>query len=111
MLSRLHRRAEALDSACLRALGHPKDPAVRQELLSALEWEESLAPLHARSAIRETFQAVVDHSIELAHHLRHGADAGPEGAPPPLSRIESLRASLSRLTHTLATRHEKPPKD
>ena len=38
MLSRLHRKAEALDSACLRALGHPHDHAVRQELLSALEW-------------------------------------------------------------------------
>lgn len=111
MLSRLHRRAEALDSACLRALGHPNDPAIRQELLSALEWEDSCNPTHARSAIRETFQSVVDHSVELAHHLRHGSDAPNDAAAPVVPRIEKLRASLARLTHILATRHETPPRD
>lgn len=110
MLSRLHRRAEALDSACLRALGHPNDPAIRQELLSALEWEETCDPAHARSVIRETFRSVVDHSMELAHHLRHGPEEAPGALHPVVPRIEKLRASLARLTHALATRHETPPK-
>ena len=108
MLSRLHRRAEALDSACLRALGHPDDPAIRQELLSALEWEDACNPAHARSVIRATFQSVVDHSADLAHHLR---TAPADGAAPVVSRIEKLRASLAHLTHILAHRHETPPKD
>jgi len=108
LLSRLHRRVEALDSACLRALGHPHDHAVRQELLSALEWEDSCDPAHARSAIRDTFKSVVEHSKELAHHL-HPAAADP--AAPVVPRIEKLRASLARMAHVLAARHETPPKD
>jgi hypothetical protein len=110
LLSRLHRRAEALDSACLRALGHPHDSAIRQELLAALEWEESCEPSHARTVIRQTFKSVVDHSVELAHMLRHGNDAPVDADHPVVPRIEKLRASLARLTHTLATRHETPPK-
>lgn len=111
MLSRLHRRVEALDSACLRALGHPHDPAIRQELLSALEWEDSCNPTHARSVIRDTFQSVVDHSRDLAHHLRPGAAAASDPAAPVVPRIEKLRASLARMAHVLATRHESPPRD
>ena len=80
MLSRLHRRVEALDSACLRALGHPHDHALRNELLSALEWEDSCDPHHARSIIRDTFKSVVDHSMDLAHHLRPGAPAAADPA-------------------------------
>lgn len=109
MLSRLHRRVEALDSACLRALGHPHDPAVRDELLSALEWEDSCDPQHARSIIRETFKSVVDHSMDLAHHLRPGAEAAADPVAPVVPRIEKLRASLAKLAHVLATRHETPP--
>ena len=109
MLSRLHRRAEALDSACLRALGHPNDPGIRQELLSALEWEDACDPEHARSVIRDTFRSVVDHSMDLAHHLRHGPEAAPDADHPVVPRIEKLRASLARLTHVLATRHDETP--
>ena len=111
MLSRLHRRVEALDSACLRALGHPHDHGIRQELLSALEWEDSCDPAHARSVIRETFKSVVDHSKDLAHHLAAGAEAAPDPAAPVVPRIEKLRASLARMAHVLASRHETPPKD
>ena len=39
-------RAEALDDACLRAWGHPNDRAIRQELLSALERDDSVHPDH-----------------------------------------------------------------
>lgn len=98
-----------MDSACLRALGHPHDPAVREELLSALEWEDSCDPQHARSIIRETFKSVVDHSMDLAHHLRPGAEAAADPAAPVVPRIEKLRASLAKLAHALATRHETPP--
>ena len=112
MLSRLHRRVEALDSACLRALGHPHDPAVRDELLSALEWEDSCDPAHAHSIIRDTFKTVLDHSMDLAHHLRPGAaETAPDPVAPVVPRIEKLRASLARMAHVLATRHEPPPKD
>lgn len=109
MLSRLHRRVEALDSACLRALGHPHDHALRNELLSALEWEDSCDPHHARSIIRDTFKSVVDHSMDLAHHLRPGAPAAADPAAPVVPRIEKLRASLARLAHLLDTRHETTP--
>ena len=104
MLSRLHRRAEALDSACLRALGHPTDHAIRQELLSALEWDDSLHPEHASPAIRQPFDDVHGHSIDLAKRLR---SAGDGNSHHPVSQaIESLRKSLAALTHALATRRK-----
>ena len=71
MLSRLHRKAETLDAACLRALGHPHDHAVRQELLSVLEWERSDDPDHAGPAIRSLFKDVRDHSAALSLSLIH----------------------------------------
>ena len=100
MLSRLHRRAEALDAACLRALGHPHDHAVRQELLSALEWDTSYHPEHARPQIRSLFKEVHDHSANLAQHIRSGA------GHLATDSIASLRRSLGSLTHVLATRHK-----
>ena len=108
MLSSLHRRAETLDAACLRALGHPGDHSIRQELLSALEWEPALQPDHARPSIRERFSDVRKHSLELAHRLRSsGHDAG-DGHHPVRHGVESLRHSLAGLTHVLATRHKTP---
>jgi enoyl-CoA hydratase/carnithine racemase len=106
LLSRLHRKAEALDSACLRALGHPHDHAIRQELLSALEWDASLQPDHARSAIRELFKEVRDRSLDLAGRLR----SDDNGHHPVAQGIERLRASLTALTQILATRHDTAPK-
>ena len=105
LLSRLHRKAEALDAACLRALGHPHDHAVRQELLSALEWDASYHPEHARPQIRNLFKEVHDHSANLAQHIQSGASHLASDS------IASLRRSLGSLTHILATRHKEPPKD
>jgi hypothetical protein len=99
----LHRKAETLDSACLRALGHPHDHAVRQELLSALEWDASYHPDHARPAIRSLFKEVHDHSANLAQHIRSDASHLVSDS------IASLRKSLGSLTHVLATRHKEPP--
>jgi hypothetical protein len=104
-LSRLHRKAEALDSACLRALGHPHDHAIRQELLSALEWDWSDRPDHARPAIRGVFREVQAHSAALSQHIRSGANCLLSGGIAP------LRRSLGSLTHVLATRHDEPPKE
>jgi hypothetical protein len=73
-LSKLHRRAEALDEACLRAWGHPHDHAIQQELLNALELDDSLHPEHARPLIRDLFKQVHDHSIDLSNRIRSGAD-------------------------------------
>ena len=105
LLSRLHRKAEALDAACLRALGHPHDHAVRQELLSALEWDASYHPEHARPQIRNLFKEVHDHSLVLSRHIQSGA------SHLAADSIAGLRKSLGSLTHVLATRHKAPPKD
>lgn len=105
MLSRLHRKAEALDSACLRALGHPHDHAIRQELLSALEWHDADHPEHARPAIRDRFKDVYGHSVALSQHIQSGTTHLVSDS------IEGLRKSLGALRHVLATRHDQPPKD
>ncbi len=102
MLSRLHRRAEALDRACLRAQGHPGDNAIREELLSALEWEDSLRPDHARPAIRESFSAVHEQATVLAVVLRTSPAAAPVASLP------GLRRSLAALLQVLAARHDPP---
>jgi hypothetical protein len=100
LLSRLHRRAEALDAACLRAMGHPHDHSIRQELLSALEWDRADHPDHARPAIRNLFKEVHDHSAVLSQHIRSGA------SHLVTDSISSLRKSLGSLSHVLATRHK-----
>jgi hypothetical protein len=105
LLSRLHRKAEALDAACLRAMGHPHDHAIRQELLSALEWDRDDHPDHARPAIRSLFKEVHDHSANLSQHIQSGANHLVTDC------IASLRGSLGSLTHVLATRHKETPKD
>jgi len=103
LLSRLHRRAEALDEACLRAWGHPHDHAIRQELLSALELDGSLHPAHARPLIRQ----VHDHSIDLSNRIRASAD-NPDGVAHLISHgIPSLRRSLAALVQVLAARHSE----
>jgi hypothetical protein len=101
----LHRKAEVLDSACLRALGHPHDHAVRQELLSALEWDASYHPDHARPVIRNLFKDVHDRSADLSHHIRSSASHLASDS------IVALRKSLGSLTHVLATRHKEPAKE
>lgn len=111
LLSRLHRKAEALDAACLRALGHPYDHAVRQELLSALEWEASLHPEHARPVIRDLFSQVRGRSIELAKRIHSSAEASDGGFHPIAHSIESLRHSLAALRQVLVRRHNNPPKN
>jgi hypothetical protein len=111
LLSRLHRRAEALDEACLRAWGHPHDHAVRQELLSALELDGSLHPEHARPLIRDLFKQVHDHSIDLSNRIRASAD-NPDGVAHLISHgIPSLRRSLAALVQVLAARHGEPRTD
>jgi hypothetical protein len=105
LLSRLHRKAEVLDSACLRALGHPHDHAVRQELLSALEWDASYHPDHARPVIRNLFKDVHDHSAKLSQHIRSDASHLVSDS------IATLRKNLGSLTHVLATRHKELPKE
>ena len=105
MLSRLNSKAEALDAACLRSMGHPHDHAIRQELLRALEWDKADHPDHARPAIRTLFKDVHDHSAVLSQHIQSGASHLVSGS------IASLRKSLGSLTHILANRHNEPPKD
>jgi hypothetical protein len=107
LLSRLHRRAEALDQACLRAQGHPEDYAIREELLSALEWEDSLQPDHARAAIRKSFSEVREQSAVLAVALR--ASPAADRARPTIGLLlPGLRRSLGALLQVLAARHAPP---
>ena len=111
LLSRLHRKAEALDGACLRAWGHPHDHAIRQELLSALEWDHSLHPEQARPLIRDLFKQVHDHSVDLSNRIRSSAD-NPDGVAHAITHgAQSLRRSLAALKHVLETRHAELPKD
>lgn len=107
MLSRLHRKAEALDQACLRAQGHPHDDAVREELLSALEWEDSLRPDHARPAIRTSFSEVHEQAAVLAVVLRTSPPTTPAASAIGAS-LPRLRRSLAALLQVLATRHAPP---
>jgi hypothetical protein len=102
LLSRLYRKAEAVEQACLRAQGHPHDNAIRQELLSALEWEDSIHPKHARPLIRALFREVHDHSTELASRLTQN---NSQVAPVRMTEVQTFRQGLSRLLHALATRH------
>jgi len=108
LLSRLYRRAEALDGACLRAWGHPRDHAVREELLSALEWDGALRPDHARPVIRELFVEVHDHSVDLSLRIRTSAD-NPESAARQISLgVHGLRQRLSTLMKVLEARRREP---
>lgn len=106
MLSRLHRRAEALDEACLRALGHPTDPAIQQELLAALEWDASFHPDHARPSIRGLFKDVHGHSSNLSNRLQDGPSSAGDGSHPIAHSIDRLRRSLADLTSALAERRD-----
>ena len=99
MLSRLHRRAEALDEACLRAQGHPHDHAIQQELLSALEWDASFHPEHARPVIRLLFWRVHEHSADSAKRIPSNA--------APVAHINTLRQELAKLVQVLAIRHRE----
>jgi hypothetical protein len=107
LLSRLYRKAEALDGACLRAWGHPQDHAVRDELLSALEWDSSLRPDHA-PVIRELFVEVHDQSVDLSVRIRATADS-PEGAARLIAdRVQGLRHRLAVLLKALEARRAAP---
>jgi hypothetical protein len=110
LLSRLHRRAEALDEACLRAQGHPHDRAIRQELLSYLEWDSSFHPEHAHPVIRELFQEVHEHSAVLLVRIQSDEDA-PKVPDDLIAEIPTLRQRLARLVQVLAARHAAPPAD
>lgn len=79
--------------------------------MSALEWDASLRPEHARPVIRDLFSQVHGHSAELTKQIQSAADAAPAGFHPIAQGIESLRHSLAALRHVLAARHEPPRKD
>ena len=105
MLSRLHRRAEELDGICLRAWGHPHDYAIRQELLSALEWDNSLHPEHARPLIRDLFKQVHDRSADMSKRIRASAD-NTDGVVHAIAEgAHGLRQSLAALVLVLKARH------
>ena len=108
MLSKLHRRTEALDAACLRALGHPNDDAIRHELLSALEWDRSLHPEHANHKIRDLFEQVHDHCMTLSNWLRAEVE-GADSAPRRTAEIDHLRRRLADLAHVLEARKASRP--
>ena len=107
MLSRLQRRADALDEACLRAQGYPRDHKAQQELLAALEWDATYHPEHAHPVIRDLFKQVHDHSTDLWHRLQSAAEES--NAPAfRIDEINSLRQRLAQLREVLAARHGEP---
>lgn len=106
MLSRLQRKAEALDQACLRALGHPHDHSIQEELLSALEWDASLHPEHAHPIIRDLFKQIHDRSNELWHRIQSAA-ASAYRPDLRIDEINSLRQRLEQLRVVLEARKDK----
>jgi hypothetical protein len=89
---------------CLRAWGHPNDPAIRQELLDALEWDSSLHPDHAHPSIQNLFKLVHDHSVGLSNAIRSAAN-DPNSAAHLISHgVQTLRQYLAALMKTLAAR-------
>ena len=95
----------------MRAWGHPHDHAIRQELLSALELDDSLHPVHARPLIRDQFKQVHDHAIDLSNRIRSGT-GNPDAEVQVITQgIPSLRQSLAALVRVLATRHSEPRTD
>ena len=109
MLSRLYRRAEALDEACLRAWGYPHDHSIQQELLYALEWDASLHPDHARPLIRDLFRQVLAGSNDLSNYIRSGAHASSNAVQSFSHGVQGLRESLSSLMQALERRNAGGP--
>ena len=93
-----------MDEACLRFHGFSHDHEIQQELLSALELEDSLNPQHARPLIRNLFAQVRDHSTELANRVRKGAD---QPSASFAKAVHSLRHSLAALIQALQARHHE----
>jgi hypothetical protein len=98
-----------LDGLCLQAWGHSHDYGVRQELLSALEWDQSLNPEHAHPVIRELFRQVHDRSVELSKRIRSASH--PEAVVHAITHgAQDLRKALAALIQVLKNRHREPPK-
>lgn len=108
MLSRLNRRAEALDGLCLQAWGHPTDYDVRQELLAALETVRSEQPEHAHPVIQELFKQVHDRSAELSRRIQ-SATHQEAVAHAIIHGVQDLRQALAALTQALANRKKAQP--
>jgi hypothetical protein len=105
LLSRLYRKAEALDQACLRAQGHPNDYSLRQELLAALEWEEALHPEHV-----PTILVVVEEvRVQLDELSSCISQTGPDGTAEAMAEIKALRKQLAKLLQVLAARQQGRP--
>lgn len=105
--SRVLGKTEALDDECLRALGHPHDHAIRQELLSALESDDSLHPAHGSLLLRDPLEQVPDHSADLASSIRPGTDNPDVAAYSIYHGIQSLCRSLTARLQMLAARRSK----
>ncbi|SJZ30373.1 hypothetical protein SAMN02745126_00005 [Enhydrobacter aerosaccus] len=101
-----------MDAACLRAWGHPNDPAIRQELLSALEWDSADHPEHARPVIRELFIQVHDRSYDLAIRIRTASTDGSDGVAHLIAHgVQGLRLSLTSLIQVLEARRSETRPD
>jgi hypothetical protein len=108
--SKVLEKTEALDDECLRALGHPHDHAIRQELLSALEWDDSLRPAHVGSVLRDQLAQVQPRSADLSDGTPLGT-SGPAAAAPSLYHgVQSLcRGLAARLQVLTACRSKRRP--
>jgi hypothetical protein len=106
--NRLRERAEALDDACLRAWGHPDDYAIRQEILSALEWDDGFRAEQAGLLLRRQMKQVQGHAAGLSDGIRPGADHRYVAAHALYHGIQSFRRSLVALVHDLAVGRREP---
>ncbi|MGD9882491.1 MAG: hypothetical protein AB7U95_20455 [Reyranella sp.] len=100
--SKVQEKTEVLDGECLRALGHPNDHAIRQELLSALEGDDSIHPGHAGSWLRDRPEQVRDHFAVLSSVV-HADTSNPDTEARSLCHgIQSLYRGLAARVQVLA---------
>jgi len=98
---RSQEKTEALDGDCLRALGHPHDHAVRQELLSALEGDDSSHPGHVRPSLRHR-PGPGQVACDLPDAIPSGTSGRDAEARSPCHVLRSLRQALTDGVQVLA---------
>jgi len=98
---RSQEKTEALDGDCLRALGHPHDHAVRQELLSALEGDDSSHPAHVCPSLRHRLEPGQD-ACDLPKDIPSGTSGRDAEARSLCHVFRSLRQALTDGVQILA---------
>lgn len=96
MRSRLRRKAQELEAACVLALKNPTCAAARRNLQSALQWDDGPSYMRLRPAIRGKVNQVRAYTALLSRRLEQRADQFLI-----YDGIERLRAAVADLAKLL----------